>query len=353
MTRHRNLLTVALLATAAPGLLSGTPAAAKQVTIGFAAPIIANPWWKANAEFAQHLGEQLGAKVIIADANDQEEKQIKNIEDFIANGVDGIVVAPVSTALAPALLKRAEEAGIKMAFAERAPSIKPDEYKGKAYVGFVGTDQRAGGYAQAKLLYEAGPRKVVGLVVEKGNPVGEGRVAGWQAFAKDHSDFKILQVEWGNELREQALKTTENLLAAYPGPGFDGVLSVDNDAAMGAIEALKHAGVLDKVKVAGLDLDANGIRAMENGELTISSGGSHLDGGFATIMLFDAINGHMPKNRWVELNFLFANKGNVDAYKKAYVESTPSYDAKALSVTFNPKASTDDYVLKLPTASAQ
>jgi ABC-type sugar transport system substrate-binding protein len=349
MKNHGNPSAIRYAAIAmmvAYGPVGGVAAAEKQVTIGFAAPIIANPWWKANADLAVKLGEQLGAKVLVCDGNEQEDKQIKCAEDFIAQGVDGIVAAPVIKALGPALLQRAENAGIKMSFAERTPGIRPEDYKGNAYVGFVGTDQEAGGYDQAKRLYGLGVRKVVGIVIKKGNSVGEARLAGWQKFAAETRDFKILQYEYGNELREDAVKTMESMLSAYPGPGFDGVLCISSDAALGVIQVLKQAGVLDKVKVAALDADTNGVTALENGELQFSTGGSFVDGAFATIMLFDAIKGHMPKNRWVDLNFMFVNKGNVAAYKKAYVDGLPPYDAKKLSVTFNPHASTDDYVVQ-------
>jgi ABC-type sugar transport system substrate-binding protein len=340
-----NALAAATIAIASfCSVLTGAAAAQEQVTIGFAVPVIANPWWKTNAEFAQKIAADLGVKMLVSDANDQEDRQIKNIEDFIAQGADGIIVAPVTQAVGPGLLKRAEEAKIKMAFAERDPGLKPDEYKGDAYVGFVGADHKASAYASAQTLYDAGARKIVALTGPKGNSVAEARLAAVREFDEEKPDFEIVQFEYGQELREQAQRTTESLLSAHPGPGFDGVWTFNDEAALGAIAALKPAGVLEKVKVAGLDADAGGVKAIEDGEMLSSSGGSYLDGGFATLMLFDAIKGHIPKERWIEMPALVVNQKNVAAYKKNFIESLPPYDGKSLSKAFNPDASTDDYI---------
>ena len=63
------------------------------------------------------------------------------------------------------------------------------------------------------------------------------------------------------------------ILSAFPGPGFDGIWNYNDDVALGSMQALRNAGVLSKVKVAGMDLIPEAVDAIEKGEMHFSTGG--------------------------------------------------------------------------------
>ncbi len=224
-------------------------AAGEQYTIGFVVPLISNPYWKLMQDFAQGAAGTLGIDLQTAQADSDESKQIAIVEGMISAGVDGIVIGVVSDKVGATVLESAEAAGIPVTFMQRSPGVAPDAYQGKSYIGYVGTDDIGGGETASQTLYDSGARKWVAMTGSQGNSVAEDRLKAAQDFAAAHPDVTILQSQYGNEARDAGQKTMENFLSAYPGPGFDGVYSFNDEGALGAVQALKNANALASVKV--------------------------------------------------------------------------------------------------------
>lgn len=323
--------------------------AKKKLTIGFAMPVLANPFWRSEADFATHVADQLGnTVVIVTDAQSDEGKQLQQVEDLISRGVDGLIVSPVTAAVGPAELKAAKNANIPIVFAERDPGFQADSYPGNGAVGFLGLSNVQGGEQTAAQLYKAGARKIVAMAGLKGSSVADGRVAGLQKFAQEHSDFKVLQVEYGAELQADGLKVTEAYLAAYPGPGFDGIWCYNDEEALGAATALTEAKVPPgKVKITGFDGTKEGAAAIASGVMLADSGGQFVSGGLGLVMLYDKINGHQPQKSYVQMVYLLIDASNVARYQIQFLDNTPAFDVRSLSLVYNPSATTADYKIVL------
>ena len=338
-------------ATAAPSVGgAGSPAASsggKKWNIGFVVPLISNPYWKLMQDFAVGAGGTLGVTLQTAQADSDESKQINIVEGMISAKVDGIVIGVVSDKVGATVLKDAEAAGIPVTFMQRSPGVTPDAYVGKSYVGYVGTDDVGGGKTAAQVLYDSGARKWVAMTGSQGNSVAEDRLKACQDFAAAHPDVKLLQSQFGNEARDAGQKTVENFLSAFPGPGFDGICSFNDEGALGAVQALKNANVLSKVKVSAIDGTTDAINAVAAGDLVTSVGGGYACGAFALVELVDFLNGHPPKSRSVNIPLLAVDSKNVQAYQTQVLNGMSTYDFKAVSQTFTPSASTDDYKIVL------
>ena len=315
--------------------------------IAFDVPVAANPYWDLQVTYAEAAAEQLGFELVVGDANSQEDTQINQVQSQIAGGVDGIVISPVTDSVGTTVLASAEQAGIPVVFMQRSPGLKPDDYDGSQYVGFVGTDDVQGGTLTAEALYEAGIRKVVAMTGAQGNSVAEDRIAGLTDFAAAHSDMTVLQQEFGNELREDGQQTMENLLSAYPGPGFDGVWAFNDETAIGAVRALSNAGSLENVAVTGMDGTPDGVQAILDGEILSGPGGGYVCGSYATVMLYDALNGNDPKSDFVLLPYVDISADNAEKFKTDFLGNPSGLDFRALSATYTEGASTDDYVITL------
>jgi ribose transport system substrate-binding protein len=326
---------------------SGSSTDKPAFTIGFSVPVLASPFWKTEADFMQHVAEELGGKLIVADANQDESKQLQSIESFVSQGVDGIIAASVTDALAPALIKVTDKAGIPIVFAERTPGFEPDAKKYPSYLGFVGADSHQGAMLTAQALYDAGSRNIVATTGTKGSSVAEQRVAGLLDFAKAHKDFKVLQVQYGVELEQEGITAAQNYLSAYPGPGFDGYWSFADGGAVGAAAALKQSGDSGKVNITGFDAEAAGSAGIKDGSVLAAAGGQFIDGGFAYIMLWDYLNGNKPKQPYVVMDYLLVNSDNIDDYISQFGSGQPPYDIKSMSTTLNPQASTDDFKIEI------
>jgi inositol transport system substrate-binding protein len=319
----------------------------KQLTIGFVVPLISNPYWKLMQDFAQGAAGTLGIKLQTAQADSDESKQINIVEGMISAKVDGIVVGVVSDKVGATVLKDAEAAGIPVTFMQRSPGVAPDQYQGKVYVGYVGTDDIGGGKTEAQILYDSGARKWVAMTGSQGNSVAEDRLKAAKDFVATHSDVTLLQSQFGNEARDAGQKTLENFLSAFPGPGFDAVYSFNDEGALGAVQALKNANALSKVKVGAIDGTTDAINAVAAGDLITSVGGGYACGAFALVELYDYLNGHKPKSQSVNIPLLAVTSENVKKYQDQVLNGMSTYDFKAVSTTYTPNASTDDYKIVL------
>jgi ABC-type sugar transport system substrate-binding protein len=347
--RKNYVLTIAaavlLLTAACSGPTGDGDNADDTVTIGFAVPVLANPYWSQNVDFAKAAAAELGAEIVVADAKSSESTQLTNVQNLISQGVDGIIFGPVTVAVGPAILDACKVAKIQCAAVARKPGVEADASNADYYVGYVVGNDYGDGEAAAQALSEAGATKCVVMSGQQGNSVADDRLQGFVDYAADNG-LEILSTFRPAEVASEGQQATENFLAQFPGPGFDCLYVFDGDAGTGALSALANKGVIDKVKVANLDANPENQKAIKDGTLIASAAaGEFVNGGFATILVYDAINGHAPKSREVVLNGVVVNKDNVDAYSEQYSGTPTIYDIKNLSQTYNPDATTDDLVI--------
>jgi len=335
------LLTVLCLSM----LLVGSFVAAKNITIGVSVPVLANPFWQRYVSFVQQVAEQLGIGVKIVDCQNNEGKQIMDIENLLAAGVDGLVVTPQTAQVGPAIIKRAELAGVPIVITDRWPGIDPSKYEWDGFVGFIGPDDVDTGYRIAKtLIVELGKKNLVAINGVHGASVAEGRYAGLAKALEEFPQANLLAVQWIGETPDLGIQVMENYLAAYRGQ-FDGVWCYNDALAVGAIKALRDAGLGEKLlnrelAVVGMDLNPDAVELVKKGWYYASFGGHWLQGGFGLIMLYDYLNGYPPKPEYkvVRLKLMKVTKENVKAFLEQYIENPPQIDARKLSRALNPEA---------------
>jgi ribose transport system substrate-binding protein len=336
-------------APATGGASTSVPASggAKKPTIGFVVPLISNPYWKLIQDFAIGAAGTLGVDLITDQADSDESKQISIIEGLISRKVDGLVIGPVSDKVGSTVLADAEAANIPVVFMQRSPGVAKSAYTGKQFIGFVGTADVEGGKTASQTLYDSGARKWVAMTGSQGNSVAEDRLKSAQDFVAAHTDVQLLQFQYGNEARDAGQKTVENFLSAFPGPGFDGIYSFNDEGALGAVQALKSANVADKVKVTAIDGTTDAVAAVVSGDLLVTVGGGYACGAFGLVELYDYINGHPPKTPEYNLPLLAVTKDNAQKYTDQVLNGMSTYDFKAVSAVYTPSATTDDYKIVL------
>jgi galactofuranose transport system substrate-binding protein len=334
-------------AGSASGSSSGGGAAKKTPTIGFVVPLISNPYWQLMQSFAQGAAGQLGIKLLTAQADSDESKELNIVQGWVSSHVDGMVVGPVSDKVGQTVLREAKQANIPVTFMQRQPGVDPSASPDNIYVGYVGTDDSGGGTLAAQALYDSGARKWVAMTGDQGNSVAVQRLKAAQDFAASHPDVKILKTQYGNEARSAGQTTMQNFLSALPGPGFDGVFSFNDEGALGAIQALKQSGDLSKIHMTALDGTVDGVKAVANGQLLTTVGGGYACGAFALTELYDFLNGHKPDKRIVNIPLLPITSKNVKQYQDQVINGMSSYDFKAVSQTYTPGVTTANYKITL------
>jgi ABC-type sugar transport system substrate-binding protein len=243
----------------------GTPVAAQDLTIMTSLPNMAFPFFvhmqkQLNAE-AEALG---GITIMAADGQGSTPKQTADVEAAIVQGVDGIIISPNEVdAMAPAL-QQAVDAGIPVVTIDRRVENVPGIF------AHVGADNVKGGEAQGQLIREMFPdgAKVFNLQGQPGSSPAIDRNAGVHNVLDQHADkYPFVFEQTAFFARDKGLAVTESGLAGMSEPP-DVIVAANDDMALGAIEAVKAAGL--DIPVIGFDALPEALASIKAGDLSAS-----------------------------------------------------------------------------------
>ncbi len=215
-----------------------------------------------------------GVSLQIEDAQNDVGKQLSQVQNFVAAGVDAIIVNPVDTDATVALSQAAAAAGIPLVYVNRQP-VNLDSLPEKQ--AFVASDEKQSGTLQTqevcRLLKAADKTeaKAVVMMGELSNQAARMRTQDIKdvVATPDCSFIKLVEEQSANWSRTQGADLMTNWLSA--GVQFDAVISNNDEMAIGAIQSLKAAGrSMDSVIIAGIDATPDGLAAMQAGDLDIT-----------------------------------------------------------------------------------
>ena len=231
-----------------------------EIRIGMTVPGLQFPFFVTMREDAEAAAAQLGATIVFADALNDEAKQAADVENFIAQGLDGILISPMTTDALVPTIERAVAAGIPVATVDRRANTDQ-------VLVHVGADNVEGGRAAARFIIEAlgGRGRVIQLEGTPGASPAIDRKAGFDEVIAG-SDIQVLVSQTAQFSRAEGQTVMENLIQAYP--DFDAVFGANDEMIIGAIEAMLGAGidVASKVTV-GFDATPDAFSYIENGLL--------------------------------------------------------------------------------------
>jgi ribose transport system substrate-binding protein len=223
------------------------------IKIGVSMYAMQNPYFAAQLSAIKKEAAALGiSQVIDTDAQDDIQKQIADVEDLLARGIDLLILDPKDPkALLPATAAAAQA---------RVPVIIMDSSIDPSAV--IVTTVQSNNLANGELVGEWIARKLSGQGIKMGlisgtpgNPVGKDRRDGvflgiLEQQIRDHNqtNFQIATQGWGNWANDGGLKAAEDILAAHPDINL---LLCENDAmCLGAIKAIKARGLSEKILIA-------------------------------------------------------------------------------------------------------
>ena len=261
-----------LLASACAATFAG---AASAETIGVSMALFDDNFLTVLRNGMQDHAKTLdGVTLQVEDAQNDVGKQLNQIENFVASGVDAIVVNPVDTDATVAMTAAAQNAGIPLVYVNRQP-VNLDSLPEKQ--AFVASDEKESGTLETqevcRLLKEQGKTeaKAVVLMGELSNQAARMRTQDIKDVlaTPDCGFITVVQEQTANWSRTQATDLVSNWLSA--GTEFDAVISNNDEMAIGAIQALKAAGRdLGTVVVGGVDATQDALAAMKAGEMDVT-----------------------------------------------------------------------------------
>ncbi|MEA4853031.1 MAG: ABC transporter substrate-binding protein [Christensenella sp.] len=228
-------------------------------TIGFSDIQVVNTWRAQMHNELDAAAEEYGVTLYTTDAGGDTSKQVSDIQDLIARGIDALLVAPGSTTATNAVTRQAIQQGIPV-FMINAEVDDPE-----AYTGYVGSNNVDFGYNTAKwLLNEIGGKgNIIVLNGIAGNSTSTLREDGFKKALEELPDggenINILATYYADWAYDKGKQSAEQALAAYP--QIDAVWSQGGAMSQGVIEAFQAAG-RDLVPITGED--NNGYLKMWN-----------------------------------------------------------------------------------------
>ena len=260
-----------LLAACAMALCLAAPALAEAATnIGVSMAQFDDNFLTVLRNGMQDYAKKSGdVSLQVEDAQNDVGKQLNQIQNFVAQGVDAIIVNPVDTDATPAMTQLATAANIPLVYVNRMPADKKLPEK----VAFVGSDEKQSGTLEMTEVCKVlgGKGKILVLMGELSNQAARQRTQDVHDViaTPDCSGIAIIEQQTGNWKRTEGTDLMTNWISA--GHKFDAVVSNNDEMAIGAIQALKAAGFdMKTVVVAGVDATQDALAAMKAGDLDVT-----------------------------------------------------------------------------------
>ena len=271
------------------------------VTVGFAQTGSESGWRSANTEsMKEAFSTENGFELIFNAADNDTAAQIAAVRDFINQGVDAIVIAPIVEDGWDDVLQEASDAGIPVILEDRTVSASDD-----LYASWVGLDFKKEGVMAGEWAAETfgdTPTKMVVLEGTTGSAPANDRAAGFDEAVEGTAIEKI-DSQTGDFTRDGGKTVMEGFLQKYGVDGIDLVYAHNDDMALGAIEAIEAAGAVPGVDIQIVSIDAvkDGMQALVDGKINFIVECNPLLGELAAGLVTDVLAGEeVEKKVYVE-----------------------------------------------------
>lgn len=239
----------------------------QQITLAVIPKGTTHEFWKAVHAGAVKASKELGVSVVWKGPlkEDDLKAQIDVVQTFVAQGVSGIVLAPLNDKALASPVKAAVEAKIPVV-------VFDSDLQGQAHASFVATDNvaagRMAGEHLASLLGDKG--KVVLLRYQEGSASTANREKGFLEAIQKHPGIQVVsENQYGGATTESAFAASENVLAAQKAGegGVDGIFCPNESTTFGMLLALRKAELAGKVKFVGFDSSEKLVQGVRDGHI--------------------------------------------------------------------------------------
>jgi inositol transport system substrate-binding protein len=265
------LLAVALSACVAPAApAANAPAAdapaAGGETIKIGVSMLFDDLWLTILRDAitEYAATQEGVELIMVDSKEDVATQLSQVENFVTQGVNAIILIPPNTDATDPATKLATDAGIPLVYVNRKPANLPEG------VYYVGSDSIIAGRLQMEWMAEqlGGKGSCVLMNGNLSQEAAQMRTAGVKEVAEKNPDIKIIKEDTANWSRAEGLALMENWLST--GDQIDCVAANNDEMAIGALQAIEAAGKLGQILVGGVDASPDALAMMDEGKLNVT-----------------------------------------------------------------------------------
>lgn len=259
MTTTKKFKLLAAVALAAPLLSGQAHAAGGLISIIVNDP--SNPYWLAEGNIASAEAKKLGYTANVAASKGDTNTESQEIDTAITNKSVAIILDPANASGSVGAVKKAIAANIPV-FLINAEIDQP----GLAKAQLVSNNAQGAALGAQQWVKKVGSKaSYVELLGAPSDNNAATRSNGYRSVLSQYPNLKKVGSQVANWDRTQGFNATQSLLQAHPDIG--GVISGNDEMALGAIAALKQAGKLANVKVGGFDGSPAAVEAIKAGDL--------------------------------------------------------------------------------------
>src|SRR5690554_265359 len=288
---------ILIITAVTPGFAQEDPL---RLTIGFAQVGSESDWRTAFTEITIEEAERRDINLIFSNAENSQENQIAALRSFVQQGVDAIVLAPVIETGWAAILREVQAAGIPVVIIDRNVTADDSLYLTRISSDFVFEGRLAAAWlAQAT----SGNCKIVELQGTVGSSAARDREIGFNEVISLFPNMEIIVSQTADFRRAMGREVMASILHTENPSEICAVWSHNDDMAIGAIEAIKAAGLDpgDDILIVSVDAIPDIFLAMMNGDANATVELSPYMAGPA----FDAIEAYLsgePVPKWIPVN---------------------------------------------------
>ncbi|WP_089528236.1 ABC transporter substrate-binding protein [Pantoea ananatis] len=302
-------------------LATGLLAAGSFFTLAHAAPTYALVQINQQALFfnqmnqgAQEAAKASGKNLVIFNANDNPVSQNDAIENYIQQGVKGIMVDAIDVnGIMPA---------IKEAAAAKIPVIAIDAVlPAGPQAAQVGVDNLEGGKIIGKYFVDyvaknMGGKARLGIVGALNSAVQNQRQKGFEETLKSNPGITVADVVDGQNVQDTAMTAAENLITGNP--DLTAIYATGEPALLGAIAAVENQGRQKDIKVFGWDLTSKAISGIDGGYVTAVLQQDPKKMGEEAVKALNAVTSGKIVSKTILVPATVVTKANVDSYRAMF-----------------------------------
>jgi ribose transport system substrate-binding protein len=271
-------------------------------------------------EGMQAFADSNNIELLWNSADDDVATQASQVDTLVNQGVDAIIIVPAQADSLRPQLEAANEAGIPVLTVNT--TLDFDDL----ITSSVLPDDVAAGAQQMQQMADAlgGEGKIVVLQGPLGSSPEINRTQGIMNTLEEYPGIEVLAMDTANWARDQAANLMANWITSF-GDEIDGVVAENDDMALGAIQAMKEAGIDPLLPVVGIDGIEDGLRAVQAGEMI----GTSLQHGRVQLAAGLAVAQKVACGEPVEKNYDYimppVDASNVDSFLGNVVTDVPGF----------------------------
>ncbi|GGF90987.1 ribose ABC transporter substrate-binding protein RbsB [Paenibacillus aceti] len=229
------------------------------IKIGLSISTQNNPFFVTLRQGAEKAAKEMGADLIVVDAQDDTSKQIGGIEDLIQQKVDVILINPTDSDAIVTAVESANNANIPVITVDRAAN-------GGTVVSHIASDNVAGGKMAGDYILDAlgGKGNIVELQGIAGTSAARDRGQGFHEAVDGKDGVKVVASQPADFDRAKGLTVMENILQSNS--DVQAVFAHNDEMALGALQAIEAAGKTGIV-VVGFDATDDAVNAVNEGTM--------------------------------------------------------------------------------------